>query len=75
MPELPEVETVVRNLRQPLIGHTVSAMWHDWDNTIHSPSPEIFANRIVGQRFTAVNRRAKYILCELEHDILLSILK
>ena len=29
MPELPEVETVVRGLREPLIGRTVRGMWHD----------------------------------------------
>jgi formamidopyrimidine-DNA glycosylase len=75
MPELPEVETVVRNLRQPLIGHTVTGMWHDWDKTVHSPLPGQFADRIVGQTFKAVNRRAKYILCELEHDILVVHLK
>ncbi len=70
MPELPEVETVVRNLRQPLIGRTVQHMWHDWEGTIHSPSPGDFAARIIGQTFQAVNRRAKYILCELDHDVL-----
>ncbi|MEQ8672329.1 MAG: DNA-formamidopyrimidine glycosylase [Aggregatilineales bacterium] len=75
MPELPEVETVVRNLRAPLIGHTVQGMWHDWDNTIHSPAPNELADRIVGQTFRAVNRRAKYILCELDHDILVVHLK
>ena len=75
MPELPEVETVVRNLRKPLIGHTVTGMWYDWDKTVHSPDPKTFANRVVGQRFTAVNRRAKYILCELEDDVLIVHLK
>jgi len=75
MPELPEVETVVRNLRDPLIGHTVTGMWYDWEKTVHSPEPTNFADRIVGQRFTAVNRRAKYILCELEHDVLIVHLK
>ena len=75
MPELPEVETVVRNLRAPLIGHSVQGMWHDWDNTIHSPAPSELADRIVGQTFRAVNRRAKYILCELDHDILVVHLK
>ena len=75
MPELPEVETVVRNLRAPLIGHTVETMWHDWERTIHSPAPEEFAARINGQTFLAVNRRAKYILCELDHDILVVHLK
>lgn len=75
MPELPEVETVVRNLRQPLIGHTVEAMWYDWAKTLHSPAPPEFAARIAGQTFRAVNRRAKYILCELDHDILIVHLK
>lgn len=75
MPELPEVETVVRGLREPLIGHTVQAMWYDWDRTIHSPSPDAFSARIQGQTFRAVNRRAKYILCELDHDILIVHLK
>lgn len=75
MPELPEVEMVVRGLRQPLIGHTVQSLWYDWERTIHSPSPEQFAARIKGQTFRAVNRRAKYILCELEHDILVVHLK
>lgn len=75
MPELPEVETVVRNLRKPLIGRKVLDMWFDWARTIHSPPPQDFAARIKGQTFTAINRRAKYILCELEHDILVVHLK
>lgn len=75
MPELPEVETVVRGLRQPLIGRTVLSLWHDWDNVIRTPDAIVFANRIAGQTFQAVNRRAKYILCELEHDILVVHLK
>jgi formamidopyrimidine-DNA glycosylase len=75
MPELPEVETVVRSLRAPLIGRTVQSMWYDWANTIHSPAPEIFAARIVGQTFRAITRRAKYIVCELDHDLLVVHLK
>jgi len=74
MPELPEVETVVRNLRAPLIGRTVEEMRHDSKSTLH-PAPEEFAARIQGQTFQAINRRAKYILCELDHDILIIHLK
>jgi formamidopyrimidine-DNA glycosylase len=70
MPELPEVETVVRGLRAPLVGRTVVGMWYDWLRTIHSPDPESFAARIAGQTFHAVDRRAKYILCRLDHDLL-----
>lgn len=75
MPELPEVETVVRGLREPLIGRTVQGMWYDWPRTVRLPDPESFAQRIHGQTFRAVNRRAKYILCELDHDILVVHLK
>jgi formamidopyrimidine-DNA glycosylase len=75
MPELPEVETVVRGLRAPLVGRTVRGIWHDWHKVIRTPSAEAFAARISGQTFRAVNRRAKYILCELDHDILVVHLK
>jgi formamidopyrimidine-DNA glycosylase len=75
MPELPEVETVVRHLRDPLVGHKVQSMWYDWANTIYTPSPEVFATRIVGQTFQAVERRAKYIICKLDHDLLVVHLK
>lgn len=75
MPELPEVETVVRGLRAPLIGRRISNMWHDWAPSIHSPGAAEFAARIRGQTVRAVNRRGKYILIELEHDTLLAHLK
>lgn len=75
MPELPEVETVVRGLRAPLIGRTVQAMWYDWPRTLHSPAPDEFAARIVGQTFRSITRRAKYIVCVLDHDYLLVHLK
>lgn len=75
MPELPEVETVVRGLREPLIGHTIQSMWYDWERTIHSPDPAQFSARIVGQTVQAINRRAKYILIELDTDTLMVHLK
>lgn len=75
MPELPEVETVVRGLRAPLIGRKVESMWYDWANTIGGADPVQFAARIQGQTFHAVKRRAKYIICELDHDLLVVHLK
>jgi len=75
MPELPEVETVVRGIKPSLVGRRVEEMWHDWDKTIHSPTPDEFAARIVGQRFQNVRRRAKYIICELDNDFLVIHLK
>lgn len=75
MPELPEVETVVRGLREPLIGHTIQSMWYNWEKTLHSPDPAQFSARIAGQTVQAINRRAKYILIELDTDTLMVHLK
>lgn len=75
MPELPEVETVVRGLRGPLVGQQIANMWHDWAPTIHLPGAAEFAARIAGQTVRAINRRGKYILIELEHDTLVVHLK
>jgi len=75
MPELPEVETVVRGLRGPLIGRQILNMWHDWARTIHSPGADEFAARIAGQTVSAVDRRGKYILIKFEQDTLVVHLK
>lgn len=75
MPELPEVETVARGLRAPLVGRTIESVWYDWAKVIRTPSTDEFTVRIVGQRVLAVNRRAKYVLIELEHNLLAIHLK
>ncbi len=75
MPELPEVETVVRGLRAPLIGRTIQDVWYERPKVIGAPGPEEFSTRIIGQTFRAINRRAKYIVCDLDHDILAIHLK
>ena len=71
MPELPEVETVVRGLREPLIGHRIESMWYDWERSIGMPHPNEFEVRVVGQRIQAIQRRAKYIVIQLDQDFLL----
>lgn len=65
MPELPEVETVVRALRQPLIGRSITAVRNDWPRHIHTPSLDEFRARIYGCKFKAINRRAKYLVFTL----------
>lgn len=75
MPELPEVETVVRTIRPALIGRRIESMWYDWANTIYTPTADQFASRIAGQSIQNVRRRAKYIICELDHDLFVVHLK
>jgi formamidopyrimidine-DNA glycosylase len=65
MPELPEVETLVRRLREPLIGRTIVKATADWPRTIGHPSPEEFVRRVRGLTVQAIDRRAKYLVFEL----------
>jgi formamidopyrimidine-DNA glycosylase len=60
MPELPEVETVVRGLRGPLLGRTFTAVTVAWPNSIKTPIPEL-KSRLPGQRIEAITRRGKYL--------------
>jgi formamidopyrimidine-DNA glycosylase len=65
MPELPEVETVRRGLAPAMLGariDTVELRRAD----IRFPFPPSFAKRLTGQRIVEMNRRAKYLLFELD---------
>jgi formamidopyrimidine-DNA glycosylase len=68
MPELPEVETYVRELQPLLAGRVVTAAEVRWARTVAAPTPDEFIARIAGQRFTTFGRRAKYMLLGLTHD-------
>lgn len=65
MPELPEVETVVRALRQPLIGRTITGVRNDWSRHVATPALAELRARIGGCRVKAINRRAKYLVFTL----------
>lgn len=65
MPELPEVETTVRALRQPLVGRVITEVRNSWPRHIVTPSLSELQRRIHGCRVEAVNRRAKYLLFSL----------
>ncbi len=65
MPELPEVETVVRGLREPLVGHTILGVTCNQPKTIRHADLASMAARIQGQKVIGITRRAKYILCQL----------
>lgn len=65
MPELPEVETYVRELAPDLTGRTIQAARVYWARTIAAPAAEQFADRITGLHFTTFDRRGKYMLLGL----------
>jgi formamidopyrimidine-DNA glycosylase len=65
MPELPEVETVRRGLAPALVGRRiVEAEARRGD--LRFPFPPRFAARLKGRRVEALDRRAKYLLAQLD---------
>lgn len=65
MPELPEVETVVRDLRPRLVGTRFTALLVGRKPLRRRWSPSWKA-RLVGRRVRAVERRGKWILLDLD---------
>jgi formamidopyrimidine-DNA glycosylase len=65
VPELPEVETLVRDLRPLLVGRTISGATVHWPRTIATPNAREFVRRIRGCKITAITRRAKYLVFHL----------
>lgn len=65
MPELPEVETVRRGL-QPVMEGAVIAQAEVNRPDLRWPLPDQMADRLTGKRVTALRRRSKYILADLD---------
>ena len=65
MPELPEVETVVRRLREPIVGRTIVGVSLDWNRMVGRPTPAEFRRRLPGRTVLSIDRRAKYLVFAL----------
>ena len=69
MPELPEVETTVRQLQEYLPGRRIVGLdGVDWPRQFVTHTPDDFGRIITGRAIVAVWRRAKFALIELEGD-------
>ena len=66
MPELPEVETHIVELRPQLEGRRIEGASIFWPRTIAEPDPNQFCQLIQGRRFNKLQRRAKYMLLGLD---------
>ncbi len=64
MPELPEVETIRKQLQKEVVGLSITGVWTDTPKMI-KPSPKEVVARVKGQRITAVERRAKLLIFRL----------
>ena len=70
MPELPEVETVVRDLRPLLVGQRIRAITPG-AGKLRRPWQPAWEAGLIGQRFEALHRRGKWILAHVGDSALL----
>jgi len=67
VPELPEVETIRRDLLPRVVGRTITHVFlsPDAPRLVRSPSPAEFCRALAGQRIEGIERRGKYLLFQL----------
>ena len=65
MPELPEVETIVNDLRPNLAGRRITDITISWPRMVLQPSAEELQQRLRGQVIKEIGRRGKYLIVRL----------
>ena len=81
MPELPEVETIIRRLRdgvdgQPSVrGQTIHTVHVTWDRSIAIPDARSFQHALTGKQITDARRRGKYLHFPLNQGHLIGHLR
>ena len=72
MPELPEVETIVRGLRPNLPGRTIESVRVLRPDVLRVP-PRVFSAELRGRTFDSISRRGKNIVARLKGDTVLVV--
>jgi formamidopyrimidine-DNA glycosylase len=65
VPELPEVETIVRGLARKIVGKTIERVEIRLPRMAVAPRDVNFARAVAGERIVGVRRRGKYAVAEL----------
>jgi len=74
MPELPEVETIRRELERDVIGKRIKTVEVTGARTIHrQASKKVFIARLEGTKFTAVERKGMHLILKVDTGDLLVI--
>jgi len=75
MPELPEVETLVRELRPHVTGRRIVEVNLHWPGCVAVPSPRAFIQHMRGRAIQEVRRRGKFLWFLLDEGAWLVHLK
>lgn len=70
MPELPEVETVARELSHTLPGRKILSVWQS-NKKLREPLPRNLNTKLAGRKIKSVERRAKFIIIHLSGGLAL----
>jgi formamidopyrimidine-DNA glycosylase len=69
VPELPEVETTARGLRERVLGRRIVQVGSlDWPRMAPNATLETLANTAVGRTIVSVTRRGKYVIVGLDGE-------
>ena len=71
MPELPEVETIVRKINTSTKGKEILSCNLQWEGSIAQPSAREFSQTILNQTIQSATRRGKFICAALDSSFML----
>ena len=70
MPELPEVQTVVNQIRSDLLHEKVKSITQIWPKVFHNFTKQKAKSEIYGEKIIDVKRRAKFIIIDFKERII-----
>lgn len=73
MPELPEVETIKRDLQKEILGAKITRVYVYSPAVIREPAPSVFEKSIKGLTVKNILRRGKLLILELSNGSALTI--
>jgi formamidopyrimidine-DNA glycosylase len=68
MPELPEVETTVRQIRPALVGRRIVDVRVHWSRSVSDLGPQALRRALGGSRIERVSRRGKFFILDLTRN-------
>lgn len=73
MPELPEVETIRRDLEDAVLGRRITGVFLYEPRVVRHPEPEAFVRDLMGKRIVGAERRGKHLLIRLSEGWVLAL--
>jgi formamidopyrimidine-DNA glycosylase len=73
MAEVPEVETLARDLCELVVGRAMAGAMVLAPAAVRFPEPAALDGLVAGRRVEDANRRAKWLLCDLEGGVTLAL--